>query len=842
MSDQISQDIYLSRDSIRKQISDLTKQYLDLQNVDLTQSSFLSYIIDVLSTLTSNLLFYQTNVYKEFFLTTAQLPESIYNLSSFIGYKPKEATYSSVNLLLTFPLQFTQDVSFQIPEFFNFQTSDGIPFQTFYTTYITITNNSIVTAKVLFDDGRTTFIPVSVDSVNQQFFITLPVKQYIENTQEFQIDTDLQIFQFPTVLVPLKGEISSIQVYVRDPTADINSSGVLYSEFSSLYLMSSTDTGYVVRKNQTGRTLYFGNGIIGIQPKPGSTIIVKIMETMGSLGNVIAGTIKSGDRIYTTQNNITVLVNYTIQNTSPSFGGTDEESVQDVRSNSIANLTTSNRLVTYNDYIDAPAVIKGTPFGPNSIPVLKRSDLKVNEICLFNSLLYQNNFLPIRNTTYIGLTINMSSISRGTVININGVDYVTLFDITTDPNNNVAYYRSVITQTKESPVLSQSYSNPQQNTYNIILSNVTFVRTGNSIVATVYYVSNELDFSNVVCNMMILGDPNSYIMTNIPSINGGTFVYTFTNYLTNFSDGELSLTFKLSNSNLPYQKLISDYTCNVIIHQSLDLYMMSTTLSDGLGNSTIYDVPVLQLAFYNLIVDKEGFETDVLQNMINALSLSNYKMLTDFINVKFYNTTGTMTNMLLNNTTVSDVLDIGIDTLPITGNVGDRYIISGSPTLALVGKEHNIAVLKDLPTNYWIFLKPMTNDIVYVTSKGTKYVYSSAGWMIPVYDIPLQISMEVFKDKSVSISDVALIENIKNAIYNFYQPNFGANLNIYRSEITDIVQSVVGVSNCRVIEPRTNIFFNYDISTFTQPQLLTYTPELVYFTLDDIEVIILTSF
>ena len=87
----VSNQIYLSRDSIRQQVTDFTKSYLELENVDLTQSSFLTYIIDILSTLSSNLLFYQSSVYKEFFLTTAQLPESIYNLSTFIGYSPREA-------------------------------------------------------------------------------------------------------------------------------------------------------------------------------------------------------------------------------------------------------------------------------------------------------------------------------------------------------------------------------------------------------------------------------------------------------------------------------------------------------------------------------------------------------------------------------------------------------------------------------------------------------------------------------------------------------------------------------------------------------------------------------
>jgi len=93
----LSSQIYLSRDSIRELISDEVKTYLELENVDLTKSSFLSFMIDTFSTLTGNLLFYQLSAYREFFLTKAQLPESILNLSAFLGYSANSATAATVN-------------------------------------------------------------------------------------------------------------------------------------------------------------------------------------------------------------------------------------------------------------------------------------------------------------------------------------------------------------------------------------------------------------------------------------------------------------------------------------------------------------------------------------------------------------------------------------------------------------------------------------------------------------------------------------------------------------------------------------------------------------------------
>ena len=109
----------------------------------------------------------------------------------------------------------------------------------------------------------------------------------------------------------------------------------LYNLFNSLYLMSSSDRGYVMRVSSIGRKLYFGNQIIGVQPKAGSTVIVEVNETEGSNGNVIAGSITSGQRIYSQQNNETTVINYDVINPSPAYNGEDEEDLQEIRSNAI---------------------------------------------------------------------------------------------------------------------------------------------------------------------------------------------------------------------------------------------------------------------------------------------------------------------------------------------------------------------------------------------------------------------------------------------------------------------------------------------------------------------------
>ena len=148
----ISNQIYLSRDNIRTQIIEYLQTYLDLKNVDLLKSSYLSFIVNILATLTSNLMFYEISTYREFFLTTAQLDESILNLAAFLGYSPGEASYSIVDVLMTIPFGFEDSrVVITIPSGFTF-TAGNVKFITDYVTTITVTNNQ--TATVLVQDGQ----------------------------------------------------------------------------------------------------------------------------------------------------------------------------------------------------------------------------------------------------------------------------------------------------------------------------------------------------------------------------------------------------------------------------------------------------------------------------------------------------------------------------------------------------------------------------------------------------------------------------------------------------------------------------------------------------------------
>lgn len=823
----LSSQIYTSRDSIREQISDQVKNYLELENVDLTKSSFLSFMIDILSTLTSNMLFYQISTYREFFLTKAQLPDSILNLSSFLGYNTKEATPATAVVLMTFPFGFEDPiVQFVIPNGFKFKASTDVEFRTTYETTVEVTNNANVTVTVVEGVKKyNLYVVKTADS----FQFTLPITQIVRTEQEFQIDSDTQQYQFVNIDVPIDGEVATLEVKIREP----GSAGyTVWDEFQSLFLMSNTDKGYVSKRTDTGRRISFGNGLFGVQPTPGSSVIVTAGVTEGENGNVIAGSIKDGDRIYiVTGSGATQLVDYSVVNASPAFGGVNEESLESVRRNSIASLTSLNRLVTENDYKNINVIVQNSPIAQNSLPVLKRSDLQVNEIELFTALLFGtdadqvNNLVPTRNAKY-EVPTSQDVIARDTIITIGGKDYYTIFDIYIDILNEVGNYEYTIYSVQITPALDTSY--PTSN-YNIVADRLHVYTEGTKGIFRLHYSSTEVDPELCNCEFKIRSSGTTALMIN--DATASEFVVEFDPYNTIPTD-EQFFDFTLSD---PASNLVATYSGQVTFRKSLSNFMRSNAVVDG-TNIIVYDIPVIEKEYYDGI-NKEDFELQILQNIISSMDLSEYKMLTDFSNIKFTNTVGIMENMLLNQPTISDVIDI-VETPPPTASIGDRYILVGADCAndPLTGTIIQCIDSSAYPVVY-LFDEPTADAIAYVINKGENYIFSDNGWIqLPLYTIPLVIEIEVFRSLSYSGTVSSLINTVRETIYETFKDRFGSNATIYRSEIINTVQQIDGVSHCRLKKPETSIFFNFELKELTEDQLLEYGPEYVYFTQDSITV------
>lgn len=820
----LSEQIYLSRDSIREMISNEVKNYLELENVDLLKSSFLSFIVDTVSTLTGNLLFYQLSTYREFFLTKAQLPESILNLSAFLGYNTVEATPATVNVLMTVPFGFDDPITqFTIPEGFVFTADGDIEFVTYYETTVEVLSNATATVQVLEDNKR---YNLAVDITTENFSFVMPLRQVKVVEQEFQIDSDIQQFQFVTLDVPIEGEVASLTVEIQDPGSAARTT---WTEFQSLFLMSNTDKGYVSRRTDTGRRITFGNDLIGVQPTAGATVYITTETTEGADGNVITGSIREGQRIYlTTLAGTTQIVDYTVINAASAFGGEDEESLEEVRRNSIASIRALERLVTESDYQDINVVAPEVPFAQNALPVLKRSDLQVNEIELFSALLFGSgtseveNLVPTRNAVFT-VPVGTARIPRGELITIGNHDYYTLFEIAIDTLNTVGQYEYIILEVEVTPVLQSSFSS----TYDIYSDKIEVLRNGSQGIFRLHYKSTEPDASLATCKMVITSSGSTKNMINDSTNN--YFYYVFNPY-TDIPQGEQTYEFTISD---PSAAEVALYSNKITFRKNLNTFMRSNVdISDG-SNIIVFDVPVIEKDYYDAI-DQRSFELQVMQTLISTADLSDRRMLTDFSNIKFTNTFGILNTMLLNQPTISPVLDI-VETLPGSPSVGDRYIYA--PCSRDDQYQDFIARCTDATNIIFVYEEAPVDTIVYVQNEGENYIYSESGWIpLPLYNIPLEIEVEVFRDLSFSGTLASLQDTVKTTIIDAFRDRFGTASEIYRSEIIDVVQEIDGISHCRLRKPQTSIFFNFDLIDLTEEQLLRYGPEYIYFTEDSITV------
>lgn len=818
----LSEQIYLSRDSIREMVSNQVKSYLELENVDLTKSSFLSFLIDTISTLTGNLLFYQLSTYREFFLTKAQLPESILNLSAFLGYNTVEATPATVNVLMTIPFGFEDSITqFTIPDSFKFTADGDIEFITYYTTTIEVLGNSTATVLVV-EDNKKYNLPVDITTEN--FSFVLPLRQVKIVDQEFQIDSDIQQYQFVTLDIPIDGEVAALDVEIQEPGSSATTN---WTEYQSLFLMTSSDKGYVSRRTDSGRRLTFGNDLFGVQPTAGSTVYVTTETTQGTEGNVIAGSIREGERIYlTTLAGTNQIVDYSVINSSSAFGGADEESLEEIRKNSIASIRTLERLVTGSDYQDINVVASEVPFAQNALPVLKRSDLQVNEIELFSALLFGtgstevDNLVPTRNAVFT-LPTGTSRIYRNDLITIGDNQYYSLFEISIDTLNTVGQYEYIILAVEILPLLETSYTS----SYDIYSDNLEVLRVGTQGIFRLHYESSEPDSYLTTCKMTIQTSGSTKTMIN--DSTGHFFYYIFDPY-TDIPEGEQTFEFVIRD---PSNAEVALYSNKVTFRDDLSTFMRSNVdISDG-TNIIVFDVPVIEKEYYDSI-DKRAFELQVMQTLINTADLSDRRMLTDFSNIKFTNTYGILSTMLLNQPTVSSVIDI-VETLPSSASVGDRYVYA--PVSRDDPYQDFIIRCTDSTNSIFIYDEAPVDTIAYVESKGENYIYSESGWIpLPVYSIPLEIEIEVARSQTFSGTLASLQNTVKTTIINAFSDRFGTASEIYRSEIIDVVQGIDGVSHCSLKKPETSIFFNFQLKDLTEDQLLRYGPEYIYFTEDSI--------
>lgn len=554
-------NIYGSREKIRATLIDYAKQYLNLGDADIRKTSYLAYLIDQLSILSANHLFYDATIYKEFFFTDAQMTESVHNLSKWIGYAIPKAVPATVDVMFTIPLSFSYDtIRFVLNPYFYVKSGD-IPYiiksnhldspnaaqtkfdQDYLKTYYKdntdqqvqavargeIINNEVCNVR----DSDGFYRPVYLNKKADKIYFMLPFVQKEILLKVTQVPNDLAINQFFSIPFTFNGQVCDLDVFVASPlnnqklditgssldgvldAANFNpnenlkdSSGnickwVKWKEADhGIYTMTPKSLEYSWTGGYNKGELHFGNGILGKQPPPGSIIVTRLHVTQGSRGNIIANTINGGDTIFTTvANNNQISIGYSVTNPNSAVNGADILTLPEIKHNAITNLAAKKRLVSEWDYDQVKTIVSEDVPLNDSYSILKRSDIKVNEIDVFTTLNYVTNqvneIVPTRNA-YITLTNptwddnGQFTLYRNYQVNYplrkNPRAYLTMFNLTLDKKTEMAHYDYILQQVKGTT--AQMYAKTQDNFFDMY----------------VYMASNGCDFSIDTNKKAILGN------------------------------------------------------------------------------------------------------------------------------------------------------------------------------------------------------------------------------------------------------------------------------------------------------------------------------------------------
>lgn len=932
-----SAEIFSSRDAIRSQLIEYAQNYLDIQGVDFAKTSYLSYLINVLSVLTSNLIYYNTATYREFFLTRAQQKESVLNLAAMLGYIPSKAVPATAELLITFPIRFPSTSQVVLH---GRHDPENSPYM-FYAGTVPFANENEIRIDVIISKGR--LLSCKVIEINKQTggvrnlkwrFTTdknsinfvIQVTQVKEVKEEFYFPK-LKPYEFYDKFISLENEFSDISL----ASTIENEDRVFWEDKTSLFMMTPGDSAYSYRINDKGVTIYFGNGVVGTQPPEGAKCEITISTTHGYKGNVIAGSIVSSEPLYvdvaSERGTIKKLVKISCINTTPALGGRDYPSIDEIRNNAITQVSTNKRLVSEHDFNSTSNIVEDLPI-QNAIPILKRSDLKRNEVVLYTDLIFQDSYVPTRNSTitlysddiiqatdyynlpeYIlirsGDSVTISPNRYENEEDIDDIEYVSIFDVLIDTANSTSKYFYMSESVEKSLVLKEYFLENQNRTIAIPVrvefdvqkydpyTDSTSVMEDMLTIKFVYekIIDSSLLYSSLSCDVEV-AESVTFPMTahdttteswfevdiEVDSIPEGDLYFDFQLKGTRVSDGVVenifncqtntvvkndlsdkmySLVRKLDNSrngvirHVPMEKEARKEYLQSLIDE-IDEYIPEETVDSTSGIwGLMYDVPLVRKDYLEYLEEQNLKDTfiDTVIHRVAVFDVRPYRMLTDNVNIKFSNTSGTLTNMNFNKVTGGYIDVIDPDTIPQGKDPGYTACVTNTRnpwSEAPYNQKQAGFLARRIGVDDWAFIRMIPNDIYWLdlvngptkrnSKDNYKVIYNGENLYTLNKDIPLRIELNVWYDSSVNISEQGLVNNIKEAIIENFLPKLGYDKNIFVSEIINVVHGVYGVTSCKVIKPEHDIFFNYELDQLNHEDLLRYSPQLVYITYSNINV------
>lgn len=309
-------------------IKESLKTYLKSQSVFKDydfEGSGLSVLLDVLSYNTHYMGFYANMVANEMFLDSAVMRDSVVSLAKHLGYTPtsKKASFATVNV----KYNTTYTSGTYLPAFTTFSAKgeNGVDY-----TFQNLT-------PVLIEEDTNS------DNAGNGIAPNVAIYEGTRRTISFVYDSTVtnKMFRIPDINVDTNHLTVNVQTSSTDRTGyfDVWSEGTNFTEYKSTdkvwFLQESKDNFFEV---------YFGDGIVGQELTDGNLITITYISTSGSEANGI------GRNESTSNRGFSISGNAYIETVDFSSGGSDPETIKDIKYFAPRTYQAQDRAVTANDY------------------------------------------------------------------------------------------------------------------------------------------------------------------------------------------------------------------------------------------------------------------------------------------------------------------------------------------------------------------------------------------------------------------------------------------------------------------------------------------------------------
>lgn len=308
---------------IKANLKDFLRQQSEFTDFDF-EGSGMNILLDLLAYNTHYMAFYTNMLGSEAYHDTAQLRNSLVSHAKHIGYTPGSVRPASSIVTIKVTPSDTEDTdatTLTLPKWTSFraQAIDGINYN-----FVTVNSN------------------VATKTANTFTFNNVVLKQAEVISRTFLVASDNPKREY---YIP-SSNVDTNELYVTVQQSTTNTSIEVYTQYTDLTALRSNSLVYFVEESTTGNGHYkilFGDGYLGKKPSDGNIVTITYLDSDGPKGN--------GANSFVLVNSINGFNdNVQIITSAPSAGGSDRETIEEIRYRAPRSYTTQNRAVVADDY------------------------------------------------------------------------------------------------------------------------------------------------------------------------------------------------------------------------------------------------------------------------------------------------------------------------------------------------------------------------------------------------------------------------------------------------------------------------------------------------------------